>query len=194
MFMLKMIIYIIYIVTRKVITMFILIAIIFIFLIYIIIQYNKFVSMKKNIERSKSGIDVYLTQRFDLIPNLVECAKQYSVYENSVLDTITQNRSKYMETKNLKIGANLNNQFNSILLQGESYPELNANEQFLYLQKSLTKLENQLQAARRIYNIDVTKYNTALYSFPSSIIAKIFGFKEAELFEADNEVTEVPKI
>lgn len=194
MFMLKMIIYIIYIVTRKVITMFILIAIIFIFLIYIIIQYNKFVSMKKNIERSKSGIDVYLTQRFDLIPNLVECAKQYSVYENSVLDTITQNRSKYMETKNLKIGANLNNQFNSILLQGESYPELKANEQFLYLQKSLTKLENQLQAARRIYNIDVTKYNTALYSFPSSIIAKIFGFKEAELFEADNEVTEVPKI
>ena len=194
MFILKMIIYIIYIVTRKVITMFILIAIIFIFLIYIIIQYNKFVSMKKNIERSKSGIDVYLTQRFDLIPNLVECAKQYSVYENSVLDTITQNRSKYMETKNLKIGANLNNQFNSILLQGESYPELKANEQFLYLQKSLTKLENQLQAARRIYNIDVTKYNTALYSFPSSIIAKIFGFKEAELFEADNEVTEVPKI
>ena len=64
----------------------------------------------------------------------------------------------------------------------------------MYLQKSLTKLENQLQAARRIYNIDVTKYNTALYSFPSSIIAKIFGFKEAELFEADNEVTEVPKI
>ena len=192
--MLKMIIYIIYIVTRKVITMFILIAILFIFLIYIIIQYNKFVSMKKNIERSKSGIDVYLTQRFDLIPNLVECAKQYSVYENSVLDTITQNRSKYMETKNLKIGANLNNQFNSILLQGESYPELKANEQFLYLQKSLTKLENQLQAARRIYNIDVTKYNTALYSFPSSIIAKIFGFKESELFEADNEVTEVPKI
>ena len=174
--------------------MFILIAIIFIFLIYIIIQYNKFVSMKKNIERSKSGIDVYLTQRFDLIPNLVECVKQYSVYENSVLDTITQNRSKYMETKNLKIGANLNNQFNSILLQGESYPELKANEQFLYLQKSLTKLENQLHAARRIYNIDVTKYNTALYSFPSSIIAKIFGFKEAELFEADNEVTEVPKI
>ena len=69
------------------------IIIILLILIYIIVQYNIFVSLKKKLERSKSGIDIYLSQRFDLIPNLVECVKQYSSYEQSTLDSITRNRS-----------------------------------------------------------------------------------------------------
>ena len=92
--------------------------------------------------------------------------------------------------------------FKDILLDGliledirnENYPNLKANEQFLYLQKTLSKMENQLQAARRIYNIDVTKYNTYVYSFPSSIVASLFHFKEAELFEADASANENPKV
>ena len=174
--------------------MYILILLIFIILLYVIVQYNIFVNLIKKVERSKSGIDIYLTQRFDLIPNLVECVKQYSIHEQDILDSVTANRTKYMETKNLKDGAVLNNQCNSLLLLGENYPNLKANEQFLYLQKTLSKMENQLQAARRIYNIDVTKYNTYVYSFPSSIVASLFHFKEAELFEADANANETPKV
>lgn len=174
--------------------MYIFIIIILLILIYIIVQYNIFVSLKKKLERSKSGIDIYLSQRFDLIPNLVECVKQYSSYEQSVLDSITRNRTKYMETKNLKDASILNSQCNSILLQGENYPDLKADEQFLCLEKTLSKMENQLQAARRIYNIDVTKYNTYIYSFPSSIIANLFHFEEAELFEAEEDSKENPSI
>ena len=82
--------------------MYILILLIFIILLYVIVQYNIFVNLIKKVERSKSGIDIYLTQRFDLIPNLVECVKQYSIHEQDILDSVTANRTKYMETKSLK--------------------------------------------------------------------------------------------
>lgn len=168
--------------------MYIIIFIFILILIYIIYQYNHFIDLHKKVERSKSGIDIYLTQRFDLIPNLVECVKQYADYEDDIFVTITEARSKYLQTKNLKDGELVNKQCNTILLQGENYPNLKADEQFIYLQKSLTKMENQLQAARRIYNIDVTNYNTAISTFPASLISSIFHFKEEPFFEPDTNV------
>lgn len=165
--------------------MYIVLALIFLILILIIMQYNHFVNLYKKVERSKSGIDIYLCQRFDLIPNLVACVKQYSNFEQSIFATITENRTKYLETKNIKDGEVLNNQFNNLLLQAEAYPDLKSDEQFLYLQKSLAKIENQLQAARRIYNIDVTNYNAAVNTFPSAIIASLFKFTEAPFFEIE---------
>lgn len=172
----------------------ILIIILLIILMYILIQYNSFIKKKNALEQSKSSIDVYLTQRFDLIPNLVTCVKAYCQHEESIFKEITELRRKYYETRNLKDGAIVNNECNDILAIGENYPDLKANSQFINLQKNLQKMESQLQAARRIYNVDVTNYNNSIDMFPSSLIAKLFHFQKEELFDADNEAKDNLKI
>ena len=145
-------------------------SMIFLFLIIAILKmYNKLIKLRNKVNQSESGIDVYLNQRFDLIPNLVECVKLYTKYESETLNKITE----------------LNNIINKILVVAENYPELKASEQYLNLQKNLSKVESQLQAARRIYNNDVTNYNTKIESIPNNIIAAVFGFKKAELFQIE---------
>ena len=157
-----------------------------IIIIYILAKYNKLVKLKNKVKQSESGIDVYLNQRFDLIPNLVECVKGYANHEKSVIENVTKMRSEYMNTnKSLKKAEELNNSMNSILAIAEGYPELKASEQFLNLQKNLSKIESQLQAARRIYNNDVTKYNTKIETVPTNLIASMFGMKKAELFQIE---------
>lgn len=164
----------------------IILIIIAILLIITLTLYNNIVKAKNKVKQAESGIDVYLNQRFDLIPNLVECVKAYSKHEQSIFIEITNLRSAYIkEPKNLKNGEILNNKMNQLIAVGENYPELKASEQYLDLQKTLTKLESQLQAARRIYNSEVTNYNDKITLVPSNIVAMIFGFKEEKLFEIE---------
>ena len=158
-----------------------------IILLYMFFTYNSFVSKQNKVKQAYSGIDVYLTQRFDLIPNLVECVKGYMTYEQETLEKISEHRTKYLQNKNLKDAENLNNECNTILALAENYPELKASEQFLNLQKNLSKIESQLQAARRIYNVEVNNYNNKVLMFPSNILAKFFGFKEEEFFQAEEQ-------
>ena len=166
--------------------MVVLIVVIVIILLIILGKYNKLVKQKNSVKQAQSGIDVYLNQRFDLIPNLVECVKGYAKHEEQVLEKITQLRAKYSKSKDLKEAEKLNNGINQIIAVAEQYPELKASEQFLNLQKSLSKMESQLQAARRIYNNEVTAYNTTINTVPTNIIAKMFNFKEAELFTIED--------
>ncbi len=156
-------------------------------IIFLFAQYNGLVKRKKKVEQAKSGIDVYLTQRFNLIPNLVECVKGYAKHEQQIFDKVVQMRTRYMNNKSLKEGAELNSECNHIIALAENYPELKASEQFLDLQKSLSKMESQLQAARRIYNSEVTAYNTKMSVVPTNIIASMFNFKEEELFQLETE-------
>ena len=157
-------------------------VIIFILLVSVLNMYNRLVRLRNNVKQSESGIDVYLNQRFDLIPNLVECVKAYSKHEKELLENVIKLRTQCIENKNLKLAEELNNNVNKIIAIAEEYPELKASEQFLNLQKNLSKLESQLQAARRIYNNEVTDYNTLINTVPTNILAKIFNFKEADLF------------
>lgn len=163
------------------------ISIIVVVIAWILLTYNSLVARRNKIKQAKSSIDVYLTQRFDLIPNLIECVKSYMKYEQTVLEKVTALRNDYNETKNLKSAAKLNTMCNSMLGLAENYPELKASEQFLDLQKSLSKMESQLQAARRIYNSEITVYNTKIATVPNNLIAGMFGFKEEVLFEAEVE-------
>ena len=140
-------------------------------------SYNSLVKLRNKVNQAKSGIDVYLNQRFDLIPNLVECVKGYAKHEVEVLEKITQLREEYSRSKDIKEAEKLNNGINQVIAVAEQYPELKASEQFLNLQKSLSKMESQLQAARRIYNNEVTAYNTTINTVPTNIIAKMFNFK-----------------
>lgn len=164
--------------------------ILLILIILVFKQYNILTDLKLKVEQSKSGIDIYLQQRFDLIPALVNTVKGYMNYEKEMLESITKLRSQYYETKNIKVSEQLNSQLNKILLVAENYPELKSSEQFLNLQKNLSKMESQLQAARRLYNNDVTKYNTKLNIVPYNIIAMIFGFKEEDLFKTTENVNQ----
>lgn len=167
-------------------TLIILLIIIFILIMTILSKYNKIVKLRNKVKQSKSGIDVYLNQRFDLIPNLVECVKGYAKHEKEIFENITKMRTEYLGSgKNLKKAEEINNGMNKILAVAENYPDLKASEQFLNLQKNLSKMESQLQAARRIYNNDVTNYNTKISVVPNNIIASMFGFKEEELFEIE---------
>lgn len=159
------------------------IIILFVLIILIVVQYNSLTKLKIKIKQSKSCIDVYLQQRFDLIPNLVNTVKGYMNYEKETFEKIIKLRTQYNETKDLKVSEELNNQINKILAVAEIYPNLKASEQFLELQKNLSKIESQLQAARRLYNNDVTKYNTKIHVVPYNLIAMLFGFNEEYLFK-----------
>lgn len=170
------------------------VVVLIIVLILVFMIYNSFVVRKNKIKQAKASIDVYLTQRFELIPNLVECVKGYMKHEQTVMQEVSVLRSDYHQTKNLKSGAKLNSLCNSMVGLAESNSDLKASEQFLELQKSLSKMESQLQAARRIYNSEVTLYNTKIATVPSNMIAGIFGFKEEPLFEAEEGAEEKIKM
>lgn len=164
---------------------FILILIVIILILVLFGKYNQLVKLKNKVKQARSSIDVYLNQRFDLIPNLVECVKGYVKHEKEVLEEITNLRTDYSKSKDLKKAENLNNNINKVIAVAENYPELKASEQFLSLQNNLSKIESQLQAARRIYNSEVTEYNTKISVVPNNIVASIFNFKEEELFKIE---------
>lgn len=155
-------------------------------LIWCIATFNSFVKLQQRIKQASGNIDVYLKQRFDLIPNIIETVKGYAKHEKEVLTAITKLRADYdkRDQNNMKESQELNERYTNILALVEEYPELKASESFLNLQKILAKIESQLQAARRIYNMEVTEYNTKRLKVPSNIIALVAGFKEADLFEA----------
>lgn len=104
-------------------------------------------------------------------------------YESETLENLTKLRVKYINEKTLKNGGILNDEINNTVIILENYPELKASEQFMNLQKNLTRIENQLQAARRIYNQEVEKYNNIIMIFPNNIVAKIFNLKKEEFFK-----------
>ena len=172
----------------------IILVIVAILIISIITKYNKIIKLQNRVKSSESGIDVYLNQRFDLIPNLVECVKGYAKHEKELLENIVEQRTAYSQNKNLKKASELNNNLNRIIAVAENYPELKASEQFLNLQNNLVKMESQLQAARRIYNIDVQRYNSTIQIIPNNIVAGMFGFKEKDFFQIEEYKKENIKI
>ncbi len=174
--------------------MVLIIGIIIIILVIIILEYNSIKILQNKVKQSRSGIDVALTKRFDLIPNLVECVKGYCEHEEKALKEVTEARTEYLSNKNLKVGENVNAKFAEVLLLAEKYPNLRANSQFMELQAQLERTENSLSAARRLYNSDVTMYNTKIQSFPSNIIAGIIGAKDENFFEAEKEAKSNVKV
>ena len=94
------------------------------------------------------------------------------------------------QPSDIKSAENLNNKMNQLIAVAENYPDLKASEQYLNLQRTLTKLESQLQAARRIYNNEVTNYNNKIEVVPSNIVANLFGFEHAQLFDIDEQMKE----
>ena len=161
----------------------------------IIGTYNKFIRKNNRVKEKESQIDVLLNQRFDLIPNIVECVKGYAKHESSTLEELTSLRSSYNNHGfSIEETESIDKKFNNVMLLAESYPDLKANTQFLSLQNNLNEIENKLSYARSNYNNAVTSYNNLVESVPSNIIAKIFAFEKKELFKLENDKRENIKV
>ena len=160
---------------------YIIIGLIVFIVLYVIIIFNNLIDLNKRVERSRSVIDVYLKKRYDLIPNLVEVVKGYCKYEKETLERITLIRNDFSNNYSEKNGNELNNYYKELLATLEAYPEIKAGDSFMSLQKNLVKVEDELQAARRIYINNITTFNTKVESIPSNIIAKILRYKTIEM-------------
>ena len=154
--------------------------IIVLFILVVISMYNSLVRKRNQIENAFSTIDVMLKRRFDLIPNLVATVQQYAKHEADTFAAITEMRNKTYTSLNDSEKADFDKMFSKERTQffavAENYPELKASENFLQLQRSLNETEEQLAAARRTYNASVTDYNNAVQTFPTNLLAGMFGF------------------
>ena len=171
-------------------------VVIFAVILVIFAMYNKLIRLLNKVKKAKANIEIYINKRFDLIPNLVECVKGYSKHESSTLEDIVALRNNYNEHKNSNVneaGA-MNERLNKYLAVVENYPDLKANQQYLDLQDELSKIENELQRARHKYNEEVTKYNTGVESIPSNIVASMFAFKKASLYQTEDHKRENVKL
>lgn len=160
-------------------------------IMWAIAKYNSFVRLKVLIDEAWSGIDVQLKRRYDLIPNLVSTVKGYSVHEKETLENIAKFRTAAMTAHSVTDKADaesaLTNSLKSLFAVAESYPELKANENYMHLQKELSTIEQEVQLSRRYYNGTVRGYNTAIATFPASMIAGASGFTPAVYFELTNQ-------
>lgn len=169
----------------------ILVAIVVILGGWLIALYNGLVSLNNKTNEAWSDIDVQTKRRYDLIPNLVETVKGYAAHESGTFEKVTQARNMAMGATGMQAKAEaenmLSNTLKSLFAVAENYPELKANTNFLDLQKTLTDIEEKIQAARRFYNGNVRDLNTQIQTFPANMFATSLGFKAREFFEAEAE-------
>ena len=161
------------------------VAIIFIILLYIVVKYNKLNKASIKVEEAFSGIDVALTKRYDVLTKMVEVVKGYTKYENETLTKVISIRSGMSLDEKVEANKNMDESFNKINLAVENYPNLKADKNFQLLEKAVIDVEEHLQAARRLYNSNVSLYNQLIVVFPTNILAKFFKMSKKEFFEAD---------
>lgn len=180
----------------------IILAIIVVAGFFLVAMYNRLVTLRQRVREAWSDIDVQLKRRYDLIPNLVETVKGYAAHEKGVFEAVTQARSNAIaagatgspeqraQAENILTGA-----LRSVFAVAEAYPQLQASQNFRDLQENLTATEDKIAFARRFYNGNVRDYNTGLQTFPTNILAGMFGFTAEQYFElADAKERETPKV
>jgi LemA protein len=152
--------------------------------------YNGLVGTRVRAEEAWSDITVQLKRRMDLIPNLVNAVKGYAKHEKEVFENVTKARAEVLGAKSVKQTAQAENQFEgalkSLFAIAENYPQLRASENFQQLQAELTDSEDKIMSARRFYNGAARELNIKTETFPSNIVAGMFGFKKREFFEVED--------
>ncbi len=169
--------------------------------IYVVFIFNRLVHTRQMANEAWSGIDVQLKRRSDLVPNLVEAVKGYAAHERGVLEEVTQLRGQARALPGGDIAARahaegaLSAALGKLIAVAESYPDLKASGNFLALQQELAQLETDIEMARRYYNGAVRNQNVLVQSFPSNLIAVLFGFAQRDYFEISNEAERaVPQV
>lgn len=146
------------------------------------------------IDEASSGIDVALTKRYDVLTKMIDVVKGYAKHEKETLfEVIKLRKDMTMQEKN-EVNQSMDENLKKISVVAESYPELKSNENFKTLQQSIVDVEEHLQAARRLYNSNVSLYNQMLVSFPTSVVASNKGMTKKDFFEAESIKKEDVKI
>ena len=166
--------------------------------IFVIVTYNGLVKNRMQTKEAWSQIDVQLKRRNDLLPNLIETVKGYAKYENSTLEKVTQLRTQVAAAASpveaMKASDALTRQISGIFAVAENYPDLKASSNFVHLQEELTNTENKISYSRQLYNSVVSNYNVKLETFPSNLVALIFGFKASDFLQTPEEEKALPKV
>jgi len=168
-------------------------------ILWVILTYNRLITLKNRAKEAWSDIDVQLKRRYNLIPNLVEAVKGYASHEKGVFEKVTEARTKAMGAQTVKEHSQAENMLSgtlkSLFAVAENYPDLKASVNFLELQRELRDAEDKIQAARRFYNTNVRDLNIKIEVFPANIVANIFRFARMEFFEIEQTaVREVPQV
>ena len=168
--------------------------------VFVVAQYNALVALKNYIRESWSNVDTELKRRYDLIPNLVAAVKGYAAHERETLERVTELRNRCVAnngspSEQAVDEKQLVDSLKQLLAVVENYPQLKADQNFLSLQRELVNTEDRIQAARRFYNGNVRDYRNKCETFPSNLVAKMFGFKsEGDFFSVPPSVQEVPNV
>jgi LemA protein len=177
------------------------IGIVVVLLIILWTLYNGLVRLRNQVKNAWAQIDVQLTRRHDLIPNLVETTKGYMKFERETLEAVTKARNIALQASSAGAGerakaeGELSSALSRLLAVVERYPDLKANQDFLALQEQLTSTENKIAFSRQFYNDSVLRYNNQTQVVPSNIVASMFGFKAGEFFEVTVAAErEAPKV
>ncbi|MDR0738977.1 MAG: LemA family protein [Oscillospiraceae bacterium] len=167
-------------------------------LIWFIVGYNSLVSSRENTIKQQSNIQTQLQRRLDLIPNIVNTVKGYTVHESEIIKSVSDARSRLAGASNMsekaEANAELSSAFSRLLMIAENYPDLKANQNFIALSDELSGTENRITVARKDYNEAATIYNKSVKTFPTVILASMFSFNEVEYFSAGETVKDVPKV
>ncbi len=182
-------------------TILIVIVVVAIIGMWLISLYNRLVKLRNNRENAFADIDVQLKQRHDLVPQLVATVKGYAAHEKETLDRVISARNGAIAAQTIddKIKAEnlLSAALNGLKVTVEAYPDLKANQNFMQLQEEIADLENKLAAVRRYFNSATRELNNAVETFPSNMVAGMFGFKKEIMFDLGEQRTsleEAPKI
>lgn len=156
---------------------------------WLVVTYNRLVGARNRVAEAWSGIDVQLTRRAELVPNLVETVKGYQLHERRTLEEVTAARSRMVRAPGPAEAGRADDALEAALSRlfavAEAYPDLKASDQFLNLQTELSTLEEDISFARRYHNAVVERLNTAVQRFPALVVARPLGFSPAEFFKAD---------
>ena len=180
----------------------IVLAVIVVIGLFLVTTYNRLITLRQRVKEAWSDIDIQLKRRHDLIPNLVETVKGYAAHERGTFEAVTNARAQAVsagatgspqqmaQAENVLTGA-----LRSLFAVAENYPQLQAVQEFKDLSENLTATEDKIAFARRFYNGNVRDYNTALQTFPTNILAGMFGFGPEQYFElAEQTDREVPQV
>ena len=160
-------------------------------LVWAIFIYNRLVRLRNQVRTAWADIDVQLTRRHDLVPQLVTAVKGYAGHEKAVLEAVTELRARALAEKSParlgEVESALEQAMTRLFALQEAYPDLKASENFLALQRELVEVEDHLQYARRFYNGSVRDYNDAVQRVPDLVVARGFAFAGGEFYQAESE-------
>jgi LemA protein len=164
----------------------------------LLLVFNRLVASRNQVDNGWAQIDVQLTRRHDLIPNLVESVKGYAAHESGTFEAVIAARNAAGAATGVANKAEAENMLTSTLKSlfalAEAYPDLKANQNFLALQEELSSTENRIAFARQFYNDVVMRYDTRIQTFPGMLVAKFGNFSPRETFAADPESRAVPQV